>query len=75
MNCARWMWCCRPTAGGELRLRVVAQPEKELAQRLAHLGLDLPQQDPDKCSAGKRPQKVVSACQSNQAFLCLTNLG
>ena len=28
--------------GVELRLRVVAQPEKELAQLLAHLGLDLP---------------------------------
>ena len=27
----------------ELRLRVVAQPEKELAQLLAHLGLELPQ--------------------------------
>lgn len=29
--------------GVELRLRVVAQPEKELAQLLAHLGLGLPQ--------------------------------
>jgi len=33
-----------PTDSGvELRLRVVAQPEKELAQLLAHLGLGLPQ--------------------------------
>lgn len=33
-----------PTDSGvELRLRVVAQPEKELEQLLAHLGLDLPQ--------------------------------
>lgn len=30
-------------AGIEIRLRVVARPEKELAQLLAHLGLDLPQ--------------------------------
>ena len=29
-------------AEGELRLRVVARPEKALAQLLAHLGLDLP---------------------------------
>jgi transposase len=28
---------------GEIRLRVVARPEKALAQLLAHLGLDLPQ--------------------------------
>jgi hypothetical protein len=27
---------------GEVRLRVVAKPEKELAQLLAHLGLELP---------------------------------
>jgi transposase len=29
--------------GVELRLRIVAKPEKELAQLLAHLGLELPQ--------------------------------
>jgi hypothetical protein len=29
-------------AGGQLRLRVVARPEKALAQLLAHLGLELP---------------------------------
>jgi len=32
-----------PTDTVELRLRVVARPEKELAQLLAHLGLELPQ--------------------------------
>lgn len=32
-----------PTDTVELRLRVVAKPEKELAQLLAHLGLELPQ--------------------------------
>jgi hypothetical protein len=27
---------------GEMRLRVVARPEKQLAELLAHLGLELP---------------------------------
>jgi transposase len=40
----RMMDVILPTdAGVEIRLRVVAKPEKELAQLLAHLGLELPQ--------------------------------
>jgi transposase len=45
-----------PTDSGvELRLRVVAQPEKELAQLLAHLGLGLPQ----------RPKMVANVVPKN----------
>lgn len=54
---------------GEVRLRVVARPEKALAQLLAHLGLDLPQKP--KLVENVVPKTAPSRTQprTNQAAL------
>ncbi len=57
-----------PTDSGvELRLRVVAQPEKELGQLLGAFGVEAAAtpEDGGKCSAENRLQKVATDCKSS----------
>lgn len=64
----RWMDVVLPTdTGVELRLRVVAQPEKELAQLLAHLGLSLPQRPKIVANVVPKNASKSSSVPANQA--------
>lgn len=60
-----------PDSGVELRLRVVAQPQKELGQLLAHLGLGLAQR-PKMAANGvpkiASPKSQVPANQARRLF-------
>ena len=42
MNCVPGTWRCPTQEAGEIRLRVVAKPDKPLAQPLLRLGIELP---------------------------------
>jgi transposase len=53
--------------GVELRLRVVAQPEKELGQLLAHLGLGLPQRPKLVANVVPKTASQSSQVTANQA--------
>jgi hypothetical protein len=53
--------------GVELRLPVVAQPEKELAQLLAHLGLDLPKRAKILPNVVPKIGSTTSQAPANQA--------
>ncbi len=62
---------------GPVRLRVVARPEKPLAQLLAHLGLNLPRQPKilENVVPKITPSKTPPTCKSNPRLRQLTNLG
>jgi transposase len=55
-------------AGGELRLRVVAKPEKPLAQLLAHLGLELPRIPKTLQNVVPKTSLPRTKTPANQAF-------